>query len=207
MFEMPYRPETQPIFAIPPDFDGSEAVLSSVRLSQYPRPWYRDPHNLDVCAHTIYIGGREVDDGPDWATRRSKVGYLIWLSRETVFIDGQETTHRCPPGYEDHLLSTIYRELTTIPPPKFADASPPNYDGFVQVFSYHERPVTYAHRRYTSRFKVSAPDVQLRPFARSVEAIVRSLAPNFKITELSLGAWPRHLVESTPVAATRVTYQ
>lgn len=207
MFDAPFPPEMQSAFAIPSEFDGPTAVLSSVRLSQHPRPWYRDSADVDVCAHDIYIGGREVNDGPNWETRRSKIGYSIWLSRDTVFIDRQETRHRCPSAYEDQLLSTIYRELTTIRAPKFAEAPAPTYQGFVHVFASHERPVTCAHRRYTSRFTVDAPNVKCRSFARSIEAIVRDLTPDFKVTKLSLGAWPRHLLEPTPVAATAAAYQ
>ena len=180
MFEAPFPPVLQTAFAVSEEFDGPDAVLYSVRLSQYVRPWHKD-----VCSHSIYLGGRPMLDPPAWETRRSREGYNINITRGAG-------DHRCPNDYEDLLLRRIYDALTTIAAPHFRDGS--------QSRDHHE---------LTRIFKVDALTVLPRPFARSVEELVRSLAPDFKVTELSLGAWPRRYTtsEATAVAATAVTYQ
>lgn len=165
MLEAPFAPQLQPAFAVPTAFDGPDALLASVRLSQYPRAWYPS-----VCPHSIYIGGADVIDGPDLATRRARDGYLIYISRETG-------PHICPNAYEDRLLDTIYAALATIPPPRYADGKR----------SPH-------HHELNHVFRVKASDTQARPFARTVEEIVRSLVPDFAVTELSMTSWPCHLI-------------
>lgn len=123
-------------------------------------------------------------DPPVWETRRSREGYNIDVVRGPG-------DHRCPNDYEDLLLKRIYDALTTIVAPHFCDG-----------------PQSRHHHDLTRIFKVDAPAVLPRPFARSVEELVRALAPDFALTELSLGAWPRQYTTGpTAVAATAVAHQ
>jgi hypothetical protein len=113
----------------------------------------------NACRHSILLRANDRRP-PNWETRRSDDGYRVGLYRSI----GE---HSCPTGYEEELAFRINRALMHDP-----TAAP--------AF----RSVRTRGKHY--EYSLGPEVLRQRPFARSVEEIVRTLAPDFVVTEFQL---------------------